>query len=166
MLAIPQPQADYIDWPAAPRYTIIPARKEHCDELAYNMRAADRAEVQAAGLSSYRAVNRAFRSGIMTRTAFIDGEIAAMWGLGGNLLSDEGQPWLLTTKAVERIPISFVKVGKGQVLEMLKFRSVLRNYVAADYFQAIRFLKIIGFNIGEPENIGARKLFCKFEMVR
>jgi hypothetical protein len=147
------------------RYTILAAKPEHCDLLAVNLRAADRKEVQAAGLSSYRAVRRAFRSGILSRTAFVDGDIAAMWGLGGNLLSEIGHPWLLTTPAVERVPFSFAREAKRAVGEMLLYRSVLFDYVDANYEQAIRFLKILGFTLGEPEPFGRRgQLFRRFEL--
>lgn len=129
------------------------------------MRKADRDEVQAAGLSSYRAVNRAFRNGILSRSAFVDGEIAAMWGLGGTLISNVGTPWLLTTHAAERVPLTFVKVGKSEVERMLMHRSVLENYVTADYEKAIKFLRILGFRVGAPFPFGIRgQMFCKFEM--
>lgn len=139
----------------------------HCEQLAANMRAADRAEVQAAGLSGIRALGRAFRGGMMCRTAFVDGEIAAMWGLGGTLLSDIGHPWLLTTAAVERVPIAFVKVAKRELAAMLDQRRTLRNWVAADYAQAIRFLQVLGFTLAEPAPFGPKGLlFRQFEMSR
>lgn len=153
---------------AASRVVIRAATAADCSRLAANLRAADRAEVQAAGMSSYKAVGKAFRSGIMTRTAFVDGEIAAMWGLGGTLLSDVGHPWLLTTAAVERIPVTFLKVARRELAAMVVTRRLLRNWVAADYAGAVRLLEVLGFTLFAPEPFGLRgdRLFRRFEMVR
>jgi hypothetical protein len=129
------------------------------------MRQDDAEEVRAFGESRIRAVNRAFRSGVMCRTAFVDGEIAAMWGLGGNLLSNVGHPWLLTTAAAERSPFLYVRVARQQLADMLALRPVLYDYVAAKYTRAIRLLKLLGFTVGDPVPIGRRQaLFCKFEI--
>lgn len=152
---------------AASRVSIVPALPEHCDLLAANLRHGDRAEVQAAGLSRYRAVGHAFRNGVMCRTAFVDGDIAAMWGLGGGLLSATGTPWLLTTAAAERVPFAYVRIGRAQVAAMLALRPVLVNYVAANYDRAIRFLELLGFTLDDPAPFGDRDaLFRRFELRR
>ena len=144
---------------------IVPSTADHCAMLAANMRHEDAEEVRAFGESRIRAVNRAFRSGIMCRTAFVDGELAAMWGIGGNLLSNVGHPWLLTTPVCERVKVTYVKVGKAQLADMLALRPVLIDYVAAKYTRAIGFLKLLGFTVGDPAPLGRRNgLFCKFEL--
>lgn len=147
------------------RVVIVPAAPNHCALLAANLRKDDADEIRAFGESRIRGVSRAFRSGIMCRTAFVDGEIAAMWGLGGNLLSNVGHPWLLTTPAAARSPFLYVRVGKAQLADMLALRPVLYDYVAAKYTRAISFLRLLGFTVGEPEPLGRRnELFCKFEI--
>jgi hypothetical protein len=144
---------------------IVPAEAAHCALLAANLRKDDADEVRAFGESRIRAVNRAFRSGFMCRTAFVGDEIAAMWGLGGNVLSNVGHPWLLTTPVCERVPVTFVKVGKAQLAAMLALRPVLYDYVAAKYTRAIGFLKLLGFTISDPAPFGRhQQLFCKFEL--
>lgn len=146
---------------------IAPSVESDCSLLAAKMRAADRAEVQAAGLSSIRAITRSFRGGMMCRTAFVDGEIAAMWGLGGTLVSDVGHPWLLTTAAVERLPLTFVRTARSEVAAMLALRRKLQNWVAADYAAAIRLLEVLGFTLHDPAPFGPKgKLFREFEMSR
>src|SRR4051812_31279454 len=103
----------------------------------------------------------------MRRTAFVDGEIAAMWGLGGVMLSDEGTPWLMTTPVVERVPVSFVRIGRAQVAEMLSRRSRLANVVQASYLGACRLLEVLGFTLDEPIPLGPHGVpFRKFSMTR
>lgn len=148
-------------------YIIVPALESHCDQLARNMRQGDKAEVHAAGMSSIKAVRRAFRASTLTRSAFVDGEIAAMWGLGGNLVSEVGHPWLLTTPAIERVPRAFVREGKNELTKMLRHRSVLSDYVDAKYTGAVRLLEVLGFSLGHPEPRGLRgQSFRQFSIDR
>ena len=152
---------------AASRLRIVPAEERHCRALAANLRPGDRAEVQAAGMSSIRAVAQSFRGGLLMRTAFVDGEIAAMWGLGGTLISDVGHPWLLTAPPAARLPLAFVKNARRELAAMLALRRILRNWVAADYDQAIGLLRLLGFTLHPPAPWGPKgHLFREFEMVR
>lgn len=83
------------------------------------------------------------------------------------MLSDVGYPWLLTTPVIEKLPVSFIKEGRKQAMEMLHKRRRLEGHVAADYRQACRFLEALGFTLGEPEEFGPLKAkFRKFTMER
>jgi hypothetical protein len=71
-----------------------------------------------------------------------------MFGMGGNGLSDLGHPWLLTGDAIERLsPRLFLGIGRWAVDEMLRRRSRLEGYVAADYRKACRLVEALGFDI-------------------
>jgi hypothetical protein len=117
--------------------------------VAADLRPGDAAEVTGLGLEPRAALRTSFRHAIFSRVALVDDEVAAIWGLGGSMLSDEGVPWLMTTPKAASVPVSFLKVGRDQLSDMLAQRSVLRNVVAAHYAQACRFLEILGF-ILEP----------------
>jgi hypothetical protein len=56
-------------------------------------------------------------------------------------LSDLGVPWLLTSSAVERLPVSFVKVARAELVLMRANRRRLESFVASDYPQAIKLLR-------------------------
>lgn len=142
-------------------YRIVDAEREHVAALVQNMRAEDAAEAEALGLRPRAALWRSFRRSILRRTAFIDGEIAAMWGLCGNLLSDEAMPWLATTPAVERMPVAFVKEGRRAIAEMISIRPVLRNVVPARYTKAVGLLYMLGFKLGEPEPFGPKGIIFR-----
>ena len=126
-----------------------------CDvyALASNLRPADRAEVEALGISPRDGIRRSYRHAILRRTYLIDGEIAAMSGLCGAMLSDIGEPYLMTTPIAATMPISFVKLARDAVDEMLAQRMRLEGYVAASYTGAIRLLDMLGFSLGEPRLI-------------
>lgn len=136
-------------------------------DLAANLRSEDRSEILAFGLDPREAIRRSYRHAIMRKTALVDGEIAAMWGLGGAMLSDEGAPWLMTTPRIEKIPMTFVKISKVQVDEMLKHRRFLCNYVLATYRRACRLLEVLDFVLDPPVPMGPQGLpFRRFWMER
>lgn len=141
-------------------YEIVPACIGHVYHLAANLRAADAAEIAGVGVTPKKALYRAFRNSVNCKTAFVGGEIAAMWGVcvgmrpGVSLLSDLGVPWLHTSPAVERIPVSFVKVAKAELALMCASRRRLESFVAADYHQAVKFLRLLGFTVEPAAPIG------------
>ncbi len=106
-----------------------------------------------------------FRHSLFAGTAFVDGEIAAMWGLCADMLSDCGEPWLVTTNAVEAIPVTFVREGRRQVARMLAVKPRLENMVAARYQRAVRFLEVLGFVVDPPRPFGPRQeVFRRFHI--
>lgn len=139
---------------------IVSTARNHILELGNTIRKNDRAEVEACGMSVSKMLWRGFRNSVMCRTALIDGQVAAIWGLCVGLrndispLSDLGSPWLLTAPIVETLPITFAKVAKFEMKKMLALCPKLESYVAADYKQAVRLVRMIGFLIDEAMPIG------------
>ena len=127
---------------------IIPATSAHADYLRDNLRSGDRLEVTCLGFSPAEALRASLAGSIFARTGISDGRIAAMWGVGGSPLGGVGEPWLLTTAEVERIPIPMVRVARREVGAMLGLFPELVNYVHAEYRQACRFLEVVGFRLG------------------
>lgn len=148
-------------------YRIVDATAEHVRLLGTRLRVEDQIEVTSAGLTPKQAVWRSWRHALIRRTAFIGDEIAAMWGVNGTVLGNTGNPWLLTTSAIEKMPLAFLKEARREVGEMLEGHPVLSNHVAASYTRAIRFLRLLGFTVDEPRPFGPlRAPFCRFHMVR
>lgn len=152
-------------------YWVLPTTPPHLSLLAQNMRDNDKAEVVGVGSTIKRALWRGYRNSILCRTALIDGKVAAVWGLcvgmknNVSLLSDIGVPWMLTTDAVEQLPISFCRQGRREIAAMRAIKPKLESYVAADYVQAVRFLKLLGFDVDEPQPVGVDgALFRRFHI--
>jgi hypothetical protein len=149
------------------RYELRPAEISDVHVLARTLRDGDRLEMTSLGLSPVMALRRAFRGAIIRRTAIIDGEIAAMWGMEGAMLGPVGYPWMLTAPPVERVPIAFLREARKGVCEMLRLKNRLEGHVAADYTCACRFLEVVGFRLGEPEPKGPHGIkFRSFVMER
>lgn len=145
---------------------IVDTCARHVRELGVVLRAADRQEIEVYGFPTNKALWRSFKGSIMRRTALIDGDVAAIWGVGGAPLSETGQPFLMTSDAVEKVsPLRFVRIYQNEVLKMLQLFPHLVNYVDAAYTKAVRLLDIIGFTLGDPEPVGPHgAMFRKFEM--
>jgi len=146
-------------------YLIREAEIADIYRLARNLRDGDRLEVTSLGTTPAEALRKSFKHAIFRRTALIEGQIAAVWGLGGSMLGDTGYPWLLTAPIIETLPLSFVREARGQVWDMMSRKRRLEGLVAADYRCACRFLQVLGFTLDEPQPMPPHKVkFRKFWM--
>jgi len=147
---------------------IYPSELRDVRELSNILREKDRQEALNAGVEPHKALYHSFKQGIYRRTAFVDGMLAAMWGVAGVTLGLIGQPYLVTSKHVEDIsPIKFARIYRQEVEEMKKFFPILENYVDASYNEAVRMLEIAGFKIDNPIELGPNKtLFYRFSIGR
>ena len=149
-------------------YQIVDSTPGHIRDLSQNMRDNDRMEVCSVGFTERQMVRKSYDRAIWKKTAFVNGKLACMFGLGGGILSDVGIPWLLTTREMEKIPLAFIRHAKAEARGMLEYFPRLENYVYADYAAAIKFLQLIGFTV-HPEVVDVgpnRAKFRKFTMER
>lgn len=131
------------------RYEIVPARLSHLRVLAANLRPGDRAEIDATGMKPRHLIHRLYRQSYRSECALIDGDVAAVWGWQGSLLSPTVEMWLLTTRAVERLPMAFYREGRRILAETLRTKCEIVSGVGSDYIGAIRFFGMLGFEMHE-----------------
>jgi hypothetical protein len=82
-----------------------------------------------------------------------------------SILSDVAAPWLLATPLLGVHRRTLIAVARAYVAQMLGEYPVLTNYVDDRNAPSIRFLRWLGFSIGEPERFGvAGRLFRRFEL--
>lgn len=148
-------------------YSIVTATIAHVHALGRTMREADADEAKALGGIPRYLLRASFRSSLYARTAFIGKEIAAMWGVNGDILGDVGRPWLVTAPIIETKPIAFIREAKHELEAMLYLKPILENYVDARYHKAVRLLEVLGFHVDDPAPFGKRNaLFRRFSVVR
>lgn len=149
---LPRPIRAVSGYPiTVPRIVVRPATISDVYALARCLRPHDRAEATALGLDPRRALRFCFRQSLYPpQVAIVDGEVAAMYGLAGDILSDIGQPWLLTGTAIERIPVTFCKIARRQLEWMIAIKPQLTNHVLSNYPEAIALLQRLGFRLDEP----------------
>lgn len=135
-------------------YEIVLTDRTHVAALGGNLRAADLSEIQAAGMTGQRALWRSWRAAYYSSTAVVDGEVAAIWGVGGCPLGRVGRPWLLTSPAVEKVRLAFVREARAEVGKMLIIFPEMRGFVDSRYQGALRLLQTLGFDLSEPLPFG------------
>lgn len=149
------------------RVEIVTATEAHASALADNLRQADADEITAAGFDPRGAVMASWRRSWICRAALVDGRVAALWGVTGELLSGVGCPWLLTTAVCERVhPLRFARVYRDEALSMLALFQILENFVDVRYNAAVRMLQIAGFHLDEAKPYGLHGApFRRFWMI-
>lgn len=142
------------------RHSVLP----DVEKLDSDMREKDRKEALALGMDARKALYLTFKCGILRKSAFLDGKIVAMWGICGTPLSLVGRPYLVTSNTVSEMnPLKFARVYAKEVQTMASLFPVLENYVDAKYDEAVRLLKIVGFEL-TPQKINGND-FYRYRMV-
>ncbi len=126
------------------RVQVVEARLEHVSELAGRLRETDLEALRIAGMTATQALELCYQRSVMRRTAFLDGEVAAMWGCRGTMLGGAGDAWLFASEAISRVPRLALRMALG---EMAAFRAVFNRMTgvvfAADP-RACRFIEKLG----------------------
>ena len=151
-----------------PLVKIVKAESWHVSMMKRHLRMEDEREMMGWGISANKGLWCSYKESLIRRTAMIDGEPAAMWGVRSTLLGNVGDIWLQTTPAVRWVsPLKFARVYQDQVYKMLNVFKRLENWVDNDYDGAVRLLDISGFSLGEPEPVGVNgHLYRKFWIER
>lgn len=150
-----------------PQIEIIPARAAHIRSIARRMRQADRDEIAAAsGRSPGKALAFSLRKSSLAYTAMVDGVPEVMFGVGDiNVLTRTGAPWLLGTDAVTTHYVAFLRGSVNWREQLLRRYRVLMNAVDDRNTASKRWLRWLGFTLGEPRPLGVeRKPFRVFRM--
>lgn len=145
-------------------YVIVPATETLLRAMAPRMRAADKRELAALGVTPEQGLLLSFRRSDWCRVAMCRGRVVCAWGLGTvSILGGIGGPWMLSTPLVERMPRDFLRESRRQVAEMRAAFPVLVGFVDARYRGAVRWMQWLGFVMKPPVPIGGVP-FHPFEM--
>lgn len=131
--------------------TMFPATMDDARELAPLLRAEDRAEVLALGLDPIDGLLQSLAAAREAWTYRDDGRIICMAGVAPlSLIGSTGVPWLLGSPLVAAHRRVFMVETRRTVEQWLKMFGVLRNVVDDRYAAAHRWLRWLGFDLGEP----------------
>lgn len=145
----------------------VPPIAAHVDELAANLRAADRWELMCSGhVDQRKAIVDSLGYSTHMATALIDGQVAAIFGLAPlSFLTGVGAPWMLGTDLVTQHRRALMRLAPSYIAAMKRAYPHLVNLVHAENEFAVRWLRRAGFTIHAPEphpRTGAP--FHRFEM--
>lgn len=144
----------------------VPATREHAIELAPRLRPADVLEVEtASGRSVGAALLFSVRASRDPLAAFVDGELAALFGVVPmGMLTRSGAPWFLSSARLYDVRLSALRASRERVQRWKSEYDHLVNWVDARNTVSIRWLKWLGFEIHDPVPAGPYGApFHKFE---
>lgn len=132
------------------RYEIVPATVAHAHALAPLMREHDRIECGAFGYQPLAALLTSIRNATEAWTGLVDGEPVCMFGVSQLvMMDDEGQPWLLATDKMVRHARVFLRLNRGVIPVWRRRYGRLFGAVSAANAVSIRWLRWLGFAIGD-----------------
>lgn len=144
-----------------PDIQILDTAPEHLRLMASTM-SADTAETALKlGMSVNQALWKSFKMSIYCKTAFINGKIAAIWGVGGSPFSDIAFPWLVMSDEAGEKPFKVAFIYRQELKKMQELFPTLVDYVNEKNEKAIRMLELMGFKIGHDAiRVGEVDLRC------
>ena len=127
--------------------------QDDVDYLADNLRPEDAREVIASHGSTKEALQLGFDESDECWTIVVTdtNEIAGMYGVGKQDAMT-GVVWLLTSPAIEKVWLPFLRGSRQWVKDINTKYPILTNAVDAEYELAINWLKFVGFTFIKKHN--------------
>lgn len=138
---------------------------EHVLHVEKYMRAADVAELEAAG-QCRESIRQAWRASSHCFTLRLGGEVAMVYGVvPASILTGSGVIWALGTDDVTRKAKSFLPESRRCLDDCLSAYNHLYNWVDTNNMASRRWLKWLGFEIQEVAPYGPlQSPFHRFDM--
>lgn len=133
---------------------VVDATPEHIRLLAADMKEEDAETTILLGSTPYKALWKAYRTSLFKKAAFINGKIAAMWGVAGTYLGEKGYPWLLMSHAADEYPFRVAFCYRQELKKMLELFPVLEDWVHVGNTKSLRMLELMGFKMSSPQPLG------------
>lgn len=144
------------------------AAPEDAELIAPLLRDADRKEIlRTLPLPVAMSIRHSIERSSMAAAMFHGDELLGLFGLVEPVALDPsvGVPWMIGTVHLARHRKVFLRETRRSVEEWRSSHTVLTNLVDAQYGQALRWMRWLGFEIYPPEPLGVGgALFCRAEM--
>jgi hypothetical protein len=133
----------------SPEITIVDTTPAHLREMAIAMHTQTAETAERLGMKPGKALWRSYKQSLICKTIFINGKIAAIFGLGGVMMGDTGLPWLVMTPEVDNHPFRVAFRYRKELEKMQAMFPVLQDFVDEANTKAVRMLELMGFTIGD-----------------
>lgn len=134
---------------------ITDAKLHYCGQIIRRLRREHASAFALVGLNAHRELRSTVAGSPYRKAAFVDGELVAMWGVMGSMLSPFGFVWLCLTNEAVKYPIAIMREARRQLDLMLEEKVELVTTVLHTDQAAIRFCTALGFHcshegLGKP----------------
>lgn len=142
----------------------IPGDAEY---VAQHLREEDKLEVTSLGYTPWEAVVLSSRGSDVSYTALLDDTPIMVFGVNLPTAGDVGEIWALGTPLCRKVAMSMIHRTKEILKVFLDICPAMENWCDARYSASLRWLRLIGFEVGEPEPYGINgEEFCHISIRR
>jgi hypothetical protein len=137
-----------------------PATLGQAYDLGKRLRQADLLEIKAScGMEGTDALVHAVLNAKRADAWLVDEHLVAMSGVSGSLADHGiGVVWMLASAEADRFPKYLLRGQRQYVQELLQGHDMLFNFVDNRNIKAQRWLRWLGFHLGEPTPFGVAQL--------
>ncbi len=146
--------------PHRPVIEIVPATMTHAALI--RLRDGDARELEALGVEKMEAIEASLARSIEADTYLLanehgEREVAAVMGVAmTSFVGGIAVPWLLTGPPVNRVKKDFLRLTRERIGRMKARYGYLENHVHADYAEALRWLRWLGFETAPAAAFGPK----------
>jgi len=120
--------------------------------ICENLRENSILDTELVGIKLVEEMASALEASLVAYAGFVDGDLIAIWGVkSSSMVSGYGYLWMVTTKTADEHPLVLARYSRRVIDYLLNHYSLLHGFVGWKYERSIRWLKWLGFEIGEPE---------------
>lgn len=128
--------------------TIRDGGMRYCGQMIRHLRHEHQEAFAGVGLNPHRELRNTLSQSSYRRAAFLDGRLAALWGVTGTMLSPVGFVWLTLTNEAAGHPMLVLREARRQLDEIMATKSELITTVLRDDQAALRLCAFMGFHVG------------------
>lgn len=133
----------------SPKIQIVETLPQHIRLMADAMHSQTAATAHRLGHDPKKLLWRSYKQSIVCKSVFLNDKIGAIFGLGGILLGQVGQPWLVMSDEVNEYPFKVAFIYRQELKKMQKMFPILEDYVDETNEKAIRLLELMKFKVSK-----------------
>ncbi len=142
---------------------IVRAKQDHIPKMLKVLRKREHDAIATPEAVGY--LKQALSHCVEAWTGYIDDKIVCMWGIDrGSMLTNSAFIWLVTCQGVDEHAFIFVRHSQRRLDDLRKRYSYIHGVVQADNEQSVRWLRWLGFQLGDAEFVNGYAL-RKFSLV-
>lgn len=140
------------------RVEVVPATAADASRLWANLRS-DQMEMEDVSGASERDLQAQINASAVAFVGRLDDEPVVIWGvLMPSLTCGMGVIWALTSKAIDRCPLVFVRRSKIELEKVRQNYTELTGFVATEYEVSAKWLRWLGFKISPSYTFHGRNV--------
>lgn len=152
-----------------PDFTTITAEPWHCGRMCRLLRHGHLRAVMAlgGGMNMHKELRGLYDRSSYRQAWLIDGELAALGGVEGSLISPYGFVWLTLTEQATKYPKAIVRESRRQLNEIMRLKMELATTVLGGDEAAMRLAVFLGFHVAhEGEGAPAETRWGRLRLKR